>query len=46
MQLSEKLKTSQSLIAFFGSTLKILKKNGPHSSSISEVIDSERCAYF
>ena len=49
-QLSEKLKTfPQFFIAFVECTLNlehIEKKNEPHSSSISEVIDSERRAYF
>ena len=49
MQLSEKPKTfSQILIAFLGSTLnfKNFEKKEPHSSSISEVIHSERRAYL
>ena len=48
-QLSEKLKTfSQLFITFLECTLNLehFKKNEPHSSSISEVIDSERRAYF
>ena len=46
-QLSEKLKTfSQFFIAFLKCTLNLehFDKNEPHSSSISEVIDSERRA--
>ena len=49
VQLSEKLKTfSQFFIAFLESTLNFehFEKNEPHSSSISEVIDSERRAYL
>ena len=50
MYLSEKSKTfSQLLIAFLESTLNFKhfeKKEKPHSSSISEVIDSERRAYL
>ena len=48
-QLSEKLKTfSQFFIAFFKCTLNLehFEKNEPHSSSISEDIDSERRAYI
>ena len=49
MQLSEKPKTfCQYFIAFLESTLNlnILKKHESHSSSISEVIESERRAYL
>ena len=50
MQLSEKPKTlSQFFTAFLESTLNFEHfeiKNEPHSSSISEVIDSERRAYL
>ena len=53
MQLSEKPITfSQFFIAFLESTsnfehfAKKKKKKEPHSSSISKVIDSERCAYL
>ena len=48
-QLSEKLKTfSQFFIAFLKCTLNLehFEKNEPHSSSISEDIDSERRAYI
>ena len=48
-QLSEKLKTfSQFFIALLECTLNLehFEKNEPHSSSISEVIDSERRAYL
>ena len=49
-QLSKKLNTfSQFFIAFLECTLNLEhfeKKNEPHSSSISEVIDSERRAYL
>ena len=48
-QLSEKLKTfSQFFIAFLKCTLNLehFEKNEPHSSSISENIDSERRAYI
>ena len=48
-QLSEKLKTfSQFFIASLKCTLNLedFEKNEPHSSSISEVIDSERRAYI
>ena len=49
-QLSEKLKIfSQLSIAFLEGTLNLEhfeKKNEPHSSSISEVTDSERRAYL
>ena len=50
MQLSEKLETfSPFFIAFLESALNFEhfeKKNEPHSSSISEVIDSQRRAYL
>ena len=50
MQLSEKLETfSGFFIAFFESALNFEhfeKKNEPHSSSISEVIDSQRRVYL
>ena len=49
MQLSEKPKIfSRFFIAFLESTLNLehFEKNEPHSSSISEVIDSERRAYL
>ena len=50
MQLSEKLKRFyQFFIAFFESALNLEhfeKKNEPHSSSISEVIDSQRRVYL
>ena len=50
MQLSEKIETfSQVCIAFFESPLNFKhfeKKNEPHGSSISEVIDSERRAHL
>ena len=50
MQLSGKLKTfSGFFIAFLESTLNFEhfeKKNEPHSSSISEVIDSQRRVYL
>ena len=50
MQLSEKLETcSVFFIAFLESALNFEhfeKKNQPHSSSISEVIDSQRCVYL
>ena len=48
-QLSEKLKTfSQFFIALLECTLYVehFEKNKSHSSSISEVIDSERRAYL
>ena len=49
MQLSEKLKTCPPFfIALFGPTLNFEhfeKKNEPHSSSISEVINSQRRVY-
>ena len=48
-QLSEKLKTfSQFFIALLECTLNVehFEKNKSHSSSISEVIDSERRAYL
>ena len=50
MQLSEKLERfSRLFIAFFESALNFEhfeKKNEPHSSSISEVIDSQRRVYL
>ena len=54
MHLSEKPKTfCQIVIAFLESMLsfehfekKKKEKKEPHSSSISEVIDSKRCAYL
>ena len=49
MQLSETPKTFCQFIAFLEATLNFEhfeKKNQSHSSSISEVIDSERCAYL
>ena len=49
MQLTGKPKTfGQFFIPFVESKLnfEILKKNEPHSSSISEVIDPKRCAYL
>ena len=52
MQLSEKTKTFfQFFIAFLESILNFKhfekkKKNEPHSSSISEVIDSQRRVYL
>ena len=50
MQLSGKLKTiSRYFIALFDSALNFEhfeKKNQPHSSSISEVIDSQRRVYL
>ena len=48
-QLSEKLKTfSQFFIALLECTLNVehFEKNKSHSSSVSEVIDSERRAYL
>ena len=49
-QLSEKLKTfSEFFIAILNATFlngTFWNKNEPHSSSISEVIDSERRAYL
>ena len=49
-QLSEKLKTfSQFFIAILEGTLNLEhfeKRNKPHSSSISEVIESEKRAYL
>ena len=48
-QLSEKLKPSPIFYCICGMYIKFgtyWKKNEPHSSSISEVIDSERRAYF
>ena len=49
MQLSEKLKRFCNIfIAFLESTLNFenFEKNVPHSLSITEVIDYERCAYL
>ena len=49
IQLFEKLKTfCQFFIAFLESTLNFerFETNEPHSSSISEVIDSERRSYL
>ena len=49
MQLSEKLKTFYDFLLHFLNLhyiLNILKKNEPHSSSISEVIDSQRRVYL
>ena len=48
-QLSGKLKSfSENFIAFLEYTLNLeyFEKNEPHSSSISEIIDSERLAYL
>ena len=50
MQLSGKLMTFfWFFIAFFESALNFAhleKKNQPHSSSISELIDTQRCVYI
>ena len=48
-QLSEKLKTFSNFLLVLECTLNLEhfeKKKGPHSSSISEVIDSERRGYL
>ena len=49
MQLSQKAKKFCAFLLHFWNlhqVLNILKKNEPHSSSISGVIDSERRAYL
>ena len=49
MQLSQKAKNFCAFLLHFWNlhqVLNILKKNEPHSSSISGVIDSERRAYL